>query len=337
MASPKKTASKAGTTGAQSGASKRVVASAAKPGTAVAFASAVPGRNVPLPPELAEASLHLSSAFDDAPIWFLIQNRNAGPHQMIGPRVRDDLFSERPRLKHCETVVLVLDSAGGYADYAYQIGRYFQRHSGKFIVVVPRYAKSAATLLSLGAETIYMGDDAQLGPLDAQVDNQEAEENMSALDEVQALERLNASAITQVDQTMNMLVWRTGKKVQTLLPLALNFVAQSMAPLMEKIDAVHYTQQARVLKVAEDYAVRLLEANYESDSAERIAHELVHGYSEHGFVIDVEEIEQSDNLAALNVSRGNEAQAAAIERLEHFLTENRLTVVGPLLTKGTTS
>lgn len=40
---------------------------------------------------------------------------------------------------------------------------------GKLRIVVPQYAKSAATLIALGADEIVMGESSELGPIDAQV------------------------------------------------------------------------------------------------------------------------------------------------------------------------
>ena len=77
---------------------------------------------------------------------------------------------------------------------------------------------SAATLLTLGADGILMGPDASLGPLDAQIFDIETEMYGSVLNEVQALERLRAYALESVDETMQLLVTRTGKRVETLLP-----------------------------------------------------------------------------------------------------------------------
>ncbi len=55
------------------------------------------------------------------------------------------------------------------------------------------------------------------------------------------------------------------------------------------LDAVHYTQMSRALKVAEEYAVRLLQANYPAEKARGIARHLVEKYPEHEFVIDADE------------------------------------------------
>lgn len=105
---------------------------------------------------------------------------------------------------------------------------------------------------------------------------------------------LNSAALEQIDQTIWLLRSRMPfKKLDTLLPHVLNFVAQMMSPLIDKIDTVDYTEQSRMLKVAEDYAVRLLQPKYDRGRAKRIAGDLVNNYPEHGFAIGIEEAQKS--------------------------------------------
>src|SRR5205807_8058719 len=104
---------------------------------------------------------------------------------------------------------------------------------------------------------------------------------------VQALERLHTFWLESVDRAMVMLVGRTGKKVETLLPMVLEAVGNMMRLLLEGIDVVHYTQMSRYLKVGEEYAKRLL-VRVSSDP-EKTARNLVHGYPDHAFSIDLAE------------------------------------------------
>ncbi len=75
---------------------------------------------------------------------------------------------------------LILNSGGGYATSAERIinvcQTYVSRNDIKeFRVIVPRLAKSAATMVSLGADKIILCDNAELGPIDPQMalsDNQ---------------------------------------------------------------------------------------------------------------------------------------------------------------------
>lgn len=189
------------------------------------------------------------------------------------------------------------------------------RHAGGFLAVVPSYAKSAATLLALGAERILMGADAEFGPLDAQLWDTEREERTSALDEVQALERLHSVALEQLDETMMLMMSGAQKRTEVMLPIACRFVSDTMAPLLEKIDTVHYAKQSRVLKVAEDYAERLLLPHHGPKAAADIANQLVNGYPEHGFVIDREEMTQ---LMGVDLEPPEDAREP-IQRLDEIL------------------
>ena len=55
-----------------------------------------------------------------------------------------------------------------------------------------------------------------------------------------------------------------------------NFVGTMVQPLFEKIDTVHYTQMSRLLKIAEEYASRLLRSKYGYKKATEIARHFVH-------------------------------------------------------------
>lgn len=65
---------------------------------------------------------------------------------------------------------LIVQSPGGDGMAAEKLLDLCRKHcAGRLRVVVPLYAKSAATLLALGADEIVMGESSELGPIDAQV------------------------------------------------------------------------------------------------------------------------------------------------------------------------
>ena len=255
--------------------------------TESSYAASITGN---LPPEFGEKLAKLEAEMG-SPIWLIIQK---GTHDLptgsLNDTLLDAFLARRSELRMGSGAILVIDSPGGEAESAYQLSRLFQRHCGGFVAVIPRYAKSAATLVVLGANAIIMGTDAELGPLDVQITDVQAERYGSALDEVQALERINAAALNQIDQTMLMLLPRTQKKIEFLLPHVMSYVASMMAPMVEKIDTLHYASYARILKVGEDYATRLLRSRFSEEEATNIARQLVNAYSEHAFVIDREEL-----------------------------------------------
>lgn len=83
---------------------------------------------------------------------------------------------------------LVLASPGGDGEVAVRLVRAAQARCRRLTVIVPDQAKSAATLLSLGAHEILMGPTSDLGPVDPQFQLGEYD-LVSAKDIIAAVER----------------------------------------------------------------------------------------------------------------------------------------------------
>lgn len=282
----------------------------------------------PLPDKFVAAVKNVEAVLK-TPVWLIIQDAPQ-PEGKPAPRFYSldewllNAFMATKASLPTKPINVILESPGGQAKPAYQLANLFRLHCGGFNVYIPEWAKSAATLFALGASNICLGRYAELGPLDVQVFDAEREGFGSALDEVQALERLNAFALQAVDAGMLMLVSRSGKTLGKLLPQVLHFVSEMLRPLFEKLDTVHYTQMSRLLKVGEAYAVRQLEQRYGKERAEAIARQLVNEYPEHGFYIDAAELAKI-GLKTLppDVDLGN-----ALERLKDAMYG--LNVIGQL-------
>lgn len=152
--------------------------------------------------ELAEAIQEAEKAFG-CPVWALIHRKASEDDDYgdIGQNVYREFFSRRAELgRRTDGVALILDSRGGYAHDAYRIAALLRHATAPAAVriLVPNKAKSAGTLLALGASELYMGQEAELGPLDVQIGEDALDPKHSALNEVQALERLRSVAIGQV-------------------------------------------------------------------------------------------------------------------------------------------
>jgi ClpP class serine protease len=91
---------------------------------------------------------------------------------LIGPIENDvippfvDAIGDIERTSPLDLMVM---SPGGDAEAALRIAKLCHAGRDDFRVVVPDQAKSAATLLALGAEAIVMSDSSDLGPVDPQV------------------------------------------------------------------------------------------------------------------------------------------------------------------------
>jgi ClpP class serine protease len=159
-------------------------------------------------------------------------------------------------------VLLMLLSHGGAIEPAYQISKLCKAFAkNKFVVAVPRQAKSAATLIALGADEIHMSVLGQLGPIDPQLGG------LPALGVAQALQRIAALAEKFPG---------SAEMFSKYLQLALT------------VEQIGYCD--RIAESAEQYAQRLLAAKTSlRDNAAAIAKEMVHTYKDHGFVIDLAE------------------------------------------------
>jgi len=280
---------------------KRRRATATSATSPIRFASIFPG---PPPNSLAVPRHALPREFVDSveqlevqlglPVWLLVQDAvEDGPIEdsfnMLGDMVARAFFSARHDDLPQQKIALLIDSPGGFARSAYELAMLLRRHCGGFTAVIPRHAKSAATLLTLGADQIIMNAHAELGPLDVQMYDPDREDRISGLDEVESLQRLHAFALRAFDRTMLMLMKRTKKKIKNLVPYVTDFVTKLTDPLYQSIDVVRYTQMSRLLNVAEKYGKRLLEQEYGSDGGD-IANRLVEEYPEHGFPIYPDEV-----------------------------------------------
>lgn len=79
------------------------------------------------------------------------------------------LLSELRRVPVDKDIVLIIHSPGGELLAGVQIAKIFKEWKGKVRVVVPYYAMSAGTLISLAADEIVASRGATFGPIDPQI------------------------------------------------------------------------------------------------------------------------------------------------------------------------
>jgi len=68
-----------------------------------------------------------------------------------------------------EELDVVLQTGGGDIDAAFNILKILKKSTKKLNIIVPLFAKSAGTLMCLGADKLLMTDLSELGPLDTQI------------------------------------------------------------------------------------------------------------------------------------------------------------------------
>ena len=175
-----------------------------------------------------------------------------------------ELVSSLGRQKKLDLYIL---SSGGFAHPAYKIARLFQDYSEEsFSVLIPYYAKSAVTILSLGADEIIMGPASELGPIDPQFRATENSPAISALTLKESLEYITKAI----------------KEDPKIAPL--------YAPLLDKVNLIELGHFEREIESAKQYGEVLLTLRKKNKllekDAKKIANQFVQQYKTHNFVID---------------------------------------------------
>jgi ClpP class serine protease len=93
------------------------------------------------------------------------------PTTNIGNKLVDDIYDDlKTNFSTCNKIDVVLDSGGGSVDAAFNIALLFREFAPERLsFIIPRWAKSAATLLACSGDEILMTPPAELGPLDPQI------------------------------------------------------------------------------------------------------------------------------------------------------------------------
>lgn len=187
---------------------------------------------------------------------------------------------------------VMLDSPGGSLDSAYKIVRYLTAYASELHVHVPRRAKSASTLLALGAKCVYLSRFGELGPLDTQIfDPRNPVAYVSALDCYQSVDYVRLFGVNTMSKALRQLSVDVGGQIplQDLLGTASAFATGAVGPMLTGIRALDFGAWGRSLKIGERYAQILLEDNHSKDEAAKIAERLVYSYTHHLFPIDYRE------------------------------------------------
>ena len=208
-------------------------------------------------------SEHLKQLIDESGIkvyevFFLYDDDNS-----ISTFHSNRIYQAAKDLDKKNNILMIIQSGGGNIEPAYLISKTCKRLSkSKFNVVIPRKAKSAATLISLGANEIHMGLLSELGPIDPQFGG------FPALGLSNAMEKIAS--------------------MSEKYPKASDMFAKY---LTDNINIQHLGLFERINESATQYASRLLEGKSFSDghTAESLADHFTNHYKDHSFVIDADE------------------------------------------------
>ena len=214
----------------------------------------------------------LAKTFGDSVVCypFLLGDENITSQTV--DEVFDDLQALGSENSPDGRLVVVVESGGGDIDAAYNLAMLFRMHGQKELkFVVPRWAKSAATLLVCAGDSVLMTPIAELGPLDPQITQVNAMEQrleqFSPLDIESTLELIR----NEFNQGNNALAEGLLRRLQ--FPITLGRFQKS-------------------LQLGRQYALKLLSSRMLKDDeslACQVSRKLVEDYADHGFCINIDE------------------------------------------------
>jgi len=220
----------------------------------------------------------------------------------ITPQLVEEIFDElRTSYKDLNGELdVIVHSGGGDIDASYNLACLFQRFGNKKLTfIVPRWAKSAATLLVCAGDEILMTPIAELGPLDPQITQ------INPLEE-----RFEQFSPLHIQTTLEMIrnEFENGNK-----DLAEGLLKRLQFPLtLGSFIKSH--------EIAEQYLVRLLKSRMAKTgklgaTPEEIAERLTREYADHGFCINIDEAKK----IGLNVQEMDDTMLDLIWKLFKLL------------------
>lgn len=192
---------------------------------------------------------------------------------------------------------MLIHSGGGNISACYQTARFFARYVDDWEALIPAYAASGATLISLGASTLTMSDIAQMGPIDPQVKSKRPQrffdlERQSPLEAFQAMKYLRQFALESLDATMAFLMLpEHDVNPHLALETATKFAAMIVDPVLAKIEPYDLGAFTRDSNLAMSYCHRIAQPENQSKKTQRLARykALVEEYPAHEFIVDIDE------------------------------------------------
>jgi len=196
------------------------------------------------------------------PVFYSMSRFIASPDVDV---IYDALRSIGPQPK----IDVIIFSAGGTPDQAYIIGAMFQEFAKqKLVVMVPRYAKSAATLLVCAADEILMLPPSELGPIDPVVESPEIKRPIPVLSLLELLDMI-------------------GKMPKPLIP-GLTTISDVIEKMLSKVPIAEFGDYARLTDHMISLAEMLLSRRMFHDNpndAKTIAENLCKRYKAHSAAI----------------------------------------------------
>jgi len=220
-----------------------------------------------------------------------VMSCNRGTTVAFSRLFMDKVYQARKQFADIGKLDLLLDHYGGDLEAAYQLVVFLRNRCQTLRVFVPDFAKSASTLVALGADELWMNDSAEIGPLDAQIPDPHDPDNfISALDEFRSVDYLRTHSFEIINEFAKMLKRTTSLPTKDRLRLGIDYTTQLMTPLYSRVDPLHFGGSHRSVEMGMEYGRRVMSRYAYRDWTALEINELVRSltwdYPSHSFVID---------------------------------------------------
>lgn len=177
---------------------------------------------------------------------YVTGDRNPAPAQIGDDAVRP-IYDHLRQMGHVSKLDVFLYSRGGAIDVPWRLANAFRQASDEWHVLIPYRANSAATLLALGADSIVLGAQGELGPIDPIMNIQRMVSQPGGVGTV-IQENVN---VEDVMAYVRFVRERAGLSDQSAL-------SNSLTKLTERLDAVTLGNAHRTHSHIRDVARRML-------------------------------------------------------------------------------
>jgi hypothetical protein len=208
---------------------------------------------------------------------------------------RKNVLSFKKSNPDCKEIDLIIQSPGGLPHDAYRIIKTFRKSFEEVNIIIPFWAKSAATLMSLGGTRIIMDQMGEFGPLDAQLvkerDDSPEYDRESALNDEYSLGIIE-SRFKEMYESIFIMIYEHEQinipKIE-LSRQVLENVARFYEPLLAQINPYKLGEKRRILQIGAQYAHKILSQFVERKSESKfddLVEFLVNECPDHGYIID---------------------------------------------------
>jgi hypothetical protein len=186
----------------------------------------------------------------------------------LDDRILVPLYKQLMEIGPAKKIDLVIHSYGGVVDTPYKIVALIREFCEKFAVIVPFVAKSAASMVVLGADEVVMGPLSELGPIDPLVKHP-----------------LYKDLWVPAQVIQHCLDYFQRSMTNTLELENISFL---LSPILNKLDPWLIGDYEKALKASRQYAEVLLSRymlKEKPEKVETVTKALTESYYSHGFPI----------------------------------------------------